>query len=141
MRTRKHIIGILLASLALLGFSACTTVNTIENEDKVGERHPIKDKRVTNDSSLDGIIEFVGLIEGDQDGYRKVQLDIRSVKSKDYNVSYKIDWYDQNGFLFKNPSDGWQPLHIYGGEIKSLLFLAPSPRCKDFRISFIESQQ
>lgn len=140
MKIRNLILTVSGVSLLLLGATACTTVNTVERKEPTAEVQVVDDKRITTDYSLNRKMRVERVIEGQVGGMMRVQVDVRNLTNSDYNVNYKFEWYDNEGFKVENVSSGWEPLHIYGKEPRSIISVANSARCKDFRLKFIEAQ-
>jgi uncharacterized protein YcfL len=130
-----------LAGVALLVLCGCrTSVNSIENTQKTGQRQMISDTRVITDSSLAHKVSFVGINQSmTPGGLLKVQLELLNRKNSLQRFSYRFEWFDANGMQINNvvsPTVGDQ---IEGGESKFISAVAPVPACKDFRVKFIEN--
>jgi len=58
MKTRIYLS---LAGIGLLALAGCTTVNTVENADKQGQRQMVTDQRAITDASLGRKVSIVGV--------------------------------------------------------------------------------
>jgi uncharacterized protein YcfL len=138
MKTR---ILIPLAAVTLLVVSGCrTSMNTIENTQKEGQRQMISDTRVITDASLARKVSFVGVNQSTTPGgFLKVQLELLNRKHSLQRFSYQFEWFDANGMQINNVASPTIPDQIEGGEDKFISSLAPNPACKDFRVKFLEN--
>ncbi|HTY86817.1 MAG TPA: YcfL family protein [Candidatus Acidoferrum sp.] len=130
-----------LAGAALLAVTGCrTSMNTIENAQKEGQRQMISDSRVITDSSLARKVSFVGLNQSmTPGGLLKVQLELLNNKRSLQSFSYRFEWFDASGMLINNVASPTVSDQIEGGESKFISAVAPNPACKDFRVKFIEN--
>jgi len=129
-----------LAGAALLAVAGCrTSMNTVENAQKEGQRQMISDSRVITDSSLAKKVSFVGLNQSmTPGGLLKVQLELLNRKGSLQRFSYRFEWFDANGMQITEVASPTVPDQIEGGESKFISAVAPNPACKDFRVKFIE---
>ncbi len=129
-----------LAGAALLAVTGCrTSMNSIENTQKAGQRQMISDTRVITDGSLARKVSFVGVNQNmTPGGFLKVQIELLNRRHSLQRFSYQFEWFDANGMQINNivsPTVGDQ---IDGGESKFISAVAPTTACKDFRVKFIE---
>jgi uncharacterized protein YcfL len=138
MKTR---IFLPIAGMVLLALTGCrTSVNTIENAQKEGQRQMISDSRVITDGSLAKKVSFVGINQSmSPGGLLKIQIELINRKSSLQRFSYQFEWFDASGMLINNIASPTVPDQIEGGESKFISSLAPNPACKDFRVKFIEN--
>ena len=129
-----------LAGAALLAVTGCrTSMNTIENAQKEGQRQMISDSRVVTDASLARKVSFVGLNQTmTPGGLLQVQLELLNRKRSLQRFSYHFEWFDANGMQINNVASPTIADQIEGGESKFISAVAPAPTCKDFRVKFIE---
>lgn len=139
MKTAKFFLGC--AALGVFVLAGCsTTVNSVENAQKTGQRHLVADKRIITDSSLDGKVYIVGLnSDTTPGGLLKVQIELENHTSSIQRFLYRFEWFDAAGMQINNIVSAAVPEQIYGGESKFIYSVAPSPACKDFRVKFIEA--
>lgn len=129
---------LLLASVAL--FSGCTTTNTVERADPVGQRTYIDDVRVITDRSLNEI-RLLGIntttVSGD---IMKIQAEFYNTSSRPRNFSSRCTWFDLDGMVVRTPTNAFKSHRIMGKQTISVTYVAVSPRAKDFRLELLEPQ-
>jgi uncharacterized protein YcfL len=130
-----------LAGVALLAMTGCrTSMNSVENAQKEGQRQMVSDSRVVTDASLARKVSIVGVNQSmTPGGLLKVQIELLNRKRSLQRFSYQFEWFDANGMQINNVVSATVPDQIEGGESKFISSLAPTPTCKDFRIKFIEN--
>jgi len=137
MKTR---IFLPLAGVVLLAWCGCrTSMNTVENAQKEGQRQMVSDQRVITDTSLAKKVSIVGINQAmTPGGVLKVQIELLNTKRSLQRFSYRFEWFDANGMQINNVASPTIPDQIEGGESKFISSVAPMPACKDFRVKFIE---
>lgn len=135
----KKFLALLPACLMLAG---CTTVNTVENSDKAGQKTMVGDKRVITDSSLSRRIQVVGINvdEGGAGGLLRVQVELVNRTRSRHAVNLLWEWFDQAGMLVSTPMSTGTTRSIEGGESVHIAVTAPNPRVKDFKLKLIEAR-
>jgi uncharacterized protein YcfL len=130
-----------LAGIVLLAVAGCrTSVNSIENAQKEGQRQMISDSRVITDGSLARKVSFVGVNQTmTSGGLLKVQIEVLNRKRSLQRFSYQFEWFDASGMQINNVVSPTVPDQIEGGESKFISAVAPTPACRDFRVKFIEN--
>ena len=138
MKTR---IVLPLAGVVLLVLCGCrTSVNSIENAQKEGQRQMISDSRVITDGSLAKKVSFVGINQTmTPGGLLKVQIELLNRKRSLQRFSYQFEWFDASGMQINNVVSPTVPDQIESGESKFISSVAPTAACKDFRVKFIEN--
>ena len=138
MKTR---IVLPLAGVVLLVLCGCrTSVNSIENTQKEGQRQMISDSRVITDGSLAHKVSFVGVNQTlTPGGLLKIQIELLNRKRSLQRFSYQFEWFDASGMQVNNVVSPTVPDQIEGGESKFISSVAPTSACKDFRVKFIEN--
>jgi len=137
MKTKVYSLAVAGAALVLAG---CSTVNTVENADKAGQRNMITDQRVITDSDLNRKVSIVGLNTAmTPGGLLKVQVEVLNRTRSPQRFLYKVEWFDANGMQVNNIISANVPEQLEGKESKMLFSIAPNPSCRDFRIKFIEA--
>jgi uncharacterized protein YcfL len=138
MKTR---ILLLLAGIGLLALTGCTTVNSVENADKQGQRQMVTDQRAITDASLDRKVSIVGVNQSmTPGGLLKVQVELQNRTRSLQRFNYRFEWFDANGMQVTTVASALLPDQIEGKESKFIFGVAPNPNCKDFRVKFIEAQ-
>ena len=138
MKTRIYLS---LAGIGLLALSGCTTVNTVENADKQGQRQMVTDQRAITDASLGRKVSIVGVNQSlTPGGLLKVQVELQNRTRSLQRFNYRFEWFDANGMQVTTVASALLPDQIEGRESKFIFGVAPNPNCKDFRVKFIEAQ-
>jgi uncharacterized protein YcfL len=129
------------AGALLLAVSGCkTSVNSVENAQKTGQRQMISDQRVVTDTGLGKKVSIVGVNSAmTPGGFLKVQIELLNTTSSFQRFSYHFEWFDVNGMQLSTLTAAEIPDEIQGGEDKFISSVAPTPACKDFRVKFIEN--
>ncbi len=137
MKTR---IFLPIAGFVLLTLCGCrTSVNSIENAQKEGQRQMISDSRVITDGSLAKKVSFVGINQTmTPGGLLKIQIELLNRKRSLQRFSYQFEWFDASGMLINNVASPTVPAQIEGGESKFISSVAPTPTARDFRVKFLE---
>jgi uncharacterized protein YcfL len=126
--------------VSLLGLTGCTTVNTVENAQKEGQRQMVTDLRAITDASLAREVSIVGVNQAmTPGGLLKVQVELLNRTRSLQRFNYRFEWFDANGMQVNNVISAVIPDQIEGKESKMISSIAPSPSCKDFRVKFIEA--
>jgi uncharacterized protein YcfL len=124
----------------LIVLSGCTTVNSVENADKEGQRNMVSDTRAVTDASLNRKVNIVGVNTSmTPGGLLKVQVELQNRTRSLQRFLYHFEWFDANGVQVNNVLSASVPDQIEGQENKFIFGIAPNPDCKDFRVKFIEA--
>jgi uncharacterized protein YcfL len=127
-------------AVSLLGLTGCTTVNTVENAQKEGQRQMVTDLRAVTDGSLARKVSIVGVNQAmTPGGLLRVQVELLNRTRSLQRFNYRFEWFDANGMQVNNVISAVIPDQIEGKESKMISSIAPSPSCKDFRVKFIEA--
>lgn len=120
----------------------CTTVNTVERADPVGQRQMVDDKRVITDSSLGRRVRIVGVNvdESAPGGMLKVQVEIQNTSRSRQAFNYRWEWFDAAGMIVATPMTTGTTRDVEGKENILITATAPNPRVKDFRLKLIEAR-
>src|ERR1017187_4395974 len=131
----------LLLAGGALALAGCTTVNTVENAQKEGQRNMISDQRAITDAGLDRKVSIVGVNQSmTPGGLLKVQVELQNRTRSLQRFNYRFEWFDANGMQVTTVASALLPDQIEGKESKFIFGVAPNPNCKDFRVKFIEAQ-
>ena len=124
----------------LIVLSGCTTVNSVENADKEGQRNMVSDTRAVTDASLNRKVNIDGVNTSmTPGGLLKVQVELQNRTRSLQRFLYHFEWFDANGMQVNNVLSASVPDQIEGQENKFIFGIAPNPDCKDFRVKFIEA--
>jgi uncharacterized protein YcfL len=127
-------------AVGLVVLSGCTTVNSVENANKEGQRNMVADTRAITDSSLNRKVNIVGVNTSmTPGGLLKVQVELQNRTRSLQRFLYHFEWFDSNGMQVNNVLSASIPEQIEGQEDKFISGIAPTPNCKDFRVKFIEA--
>lgn len=131
---------VLLVAGSALALTGCTTVNSVENAQKMGQRNMITDSRVISDGSLSRKVSIVGVNTSmTPGGLLKVQVEVFNRTRSHQAFLYQFEWFDLNGMQVNNILSARIPEQIEGQESKFINGLAPTAACHDFRVKFIEA--
>jgi uncharacterized protein YcfL len=130
-----------LAAALLLAVAGCkTSVNSVENAQKTGQRQMVSDQRAVTDTGLGKKVSIVGVNSAmTPGGFLKVQIELLNTTRSFQRFSYHFEWFDANGMQITTLAPVEIPDQIQGGEDKFISSMAPTPECRDFRVKFIES--
>lgn len=135
---RKYLLT--LGLTAMLGLTACQTVNTYEPRDQINPPTQLVDKRIVTDSTLNKKVFVTGIDHAEgSGGHLRVQAQVHNRTKRYRQFSYKFEWFDQDGILIESPTSGFIASQIEGGETKNLVSVAPTAAAKDFRLKLIEN--
>ncbi|MDD5139916.1 MAG: YcfL family protein [Verrucomicrobiales bacterium] len=141
---KKQILLALLAAgsvAGLLAVSGCkTSVNSVENAQKEGQRQMVSDSRVITDGSLAKKVSIVGVNQTmTPGGLLKVQVELLN-KTRSYQAfNYRFEWFDASGMQMNSLSTAVIGSTIEGKESKFISAVAPTSACKDFRLKLVEN--
>lgn len=152
MKTKLLLAGYA-ASLLFLTAGCQNTVNTVENTDKTMTPNTINDTRFVTDGFLKDRLALKKVdISTTTDGFMRVQLEAVNVRTggfaqvwsgltgdNPYDVDYKFDWFDQRGMQVKTIMSNWKSIRIVPGETVYIQGIAPTDKCRDFKISLKEA--
>jgi len=143
---------IALAALGLL--SGCqNTVNTVENRQKEMIPDKVQTKYVSTDRFCRDrlIVKSIDQQILPDTGLMMIQVTLYSNRTgvwqeywawytndTPYKIEYKVDWFDLNGMVVNTTNSIWIEVQLLPGETKYIQAVAPSPRCRDFKISLKE---
>jgi len=123
------------------GLTGCTTVNSVENANKEGQRNMVTDQRAVTDHSLNKKVSIVGVNTAPTPGgVLKVQVELQNRTRSMQRFIYRFEWFDANGMQVNSIVSAPVPDQIEGKESKMISAVAPTTNCKDFRVKFIEAQ-
>ena len=128
-----------LAGALLLAVSGCkTSVNSVENAQKSGQRQMVADQRAITDKSLANKVSIVGVNSAmTPGGFLKVQIELLNNTRSFQRFSYHFEWFDANGMQITTLAPVEVPDQIQGGEDKFISSMAPTADGRDFRVKFI----
>ena len=120
--------------------SGCTTVNSVENAQKEGQRQMVSDQRVITDASLNRRVSIVGINQTvGAGGLLKVQVEVLNTTRSLQNFNYRWEWFDETGIIIDTPASTMVSRQIQGKESLFITGMAPKETAKDFRLKLIEN--
>jgi uncharacterized protein YcfL len=128
-----------LTGALLLVVSGCkTSVNSVENTQKTGQRQMVSDQRAVTDKKLANRVSIVG-VNSDMTpgGFLKVQIELLNNTRSPQQFNYHFEWFDASGMQITTLAPVEVPDQIQGGEDKFISSMAPTAECRDFRVKFI----
>ena len=135
----KLFISFLFAGLLIL-MAGCVketpSVNTIANADVSANIKRVVDQRVETDQILAQYLFLTEIRESQtNDGYKRIQVFLKNYSGSTYKVMYRFNWYDENGVEVENPdNEMWVRKMVVTGDDLTLTSIAPSKKCKDFKL-------
>ena len=125
----------------LLAVSGCkTSVNSVENAQKTGQRSMVADQRAVTDTGLAKKVSIVGVNTAiTPGGFLQVQVELLNTTRSLARFNYRFEWFDANGMQLTTVASAVIADQIQGGEDKFISAVAPTPACKDFRVKLIEN--
>ena len=126
-------------AMGVAALAGCTTtVNSVENTQKIEQPLVVNDTRVITDTSLGRSVDIVAVNTiTTPAGLLKAQVQLKNHTFSRQSFLYRFEWFDINGMQVNNVVSASLPEQIEGGETKFISGLAPNPDCKDFRLKFI----
>lgn len=87
------------------------------------------------DSKIYDYFEFVSLNENDrQDGLKQIQAIFKNYTDDDTKVAYRVDWFDENGFLIKSIMSSWKVAIVEGKRDLVIESISPSLKAKTYKV-------
>jgi uncharacterized protein YcfL len=141
--TRRFAAGLFALALTLAGTGCNTTehqVNTVEPANPAYVRRNIEDRRIVRDSVTAKAVAILNVIDGSTpDGLARIGVEVQNQRKKTFRFNYRFDWFDAQGFPVGTPATTMISQQIEGGQILTLISVAPHPGAKDFRLTLQES--
>lgn len=75
----------------------------------------------------------------DNGGLSIVQFSLVNTSSSDYDLVWRVQWYDESGFTQKQVSDKWRAIRMSAKSETTLNAISPSPKAEKFKI-FIDKK-
>ena len=92
-------------------------------------------KRVEFQGDLKDVLLVAGVKQSKvNEDLLKAEVRLQNLKDKEINLSYKIEWLDQNGMMIKDSSLVWFPLLIRGGESVAVQTVSTTSKAKNFHL-------
>ena len=125
----------------LLVVSGCkTSVNSVENAQKTGQRQMVSDQRaVTDNEPRQESFHRRRQSAMTPGGFLKVQIELLNTTRSPQRFSYHFEWFDANGMQITTLRPPRFPTRFRAAKTSSFPAMAPTPECRDFRVKFIEN--
>jgi len=120
MISTKVIIGILISYLILTG---CAGVQTVD------PRVSIIDNFLAADISINKVLSRIN-----SSGFMEIQINGVNKTLFYKKLEYKIEWFDQNGFLIHTILSQWTEFPVFENAEFSFKAVAPKTTATDFKI-------
>lgn len=136
----KTFVTIVFLAMFILGCKTPPTVNTVANAEEAANVNRIADKRVETDKNLAKGLAVTEVRESvTNDGYMRIQVYFKNLRSKTCKITYRFNWYDDQGAEVVNPdNEQWTRIMILGGDDMALTSVAPKKICRDFKLRLKE---
>lgn len=133
---------------------ACqSTVNTLDNKDKIMHQNPVDISRISTDDFLQNRLKVVRVDKKVQrDGLLKVQVTLKNMRTgfwaqigawftgdNPYQIAYRFTWLDNNGIEVETATSTWIPKIIIPGDTVRITSISPNSKSKDFTLSLREN--
>ena len=128
-------------TVCLLAVSGCkTSMNSVENAQKTGQRSMVADQRAITDPGLAKKVSIVGVNSAmTPGGFLQAQVELLNTTRSPARFNYHFEWFDANGMQLNTVASAVIADQIQGGEDKFISAVAPTSVCKDFRVKLIEN--
>ena len=101
-----------------------------------------RDRRVETDGSLGDTVVVrqvrQATVQGD---LPDVDVEVLNADPQEADIDYRFEWFDDHGMPVDAPASAWNTQHLGPRQTVSLVSVAPTPRCKDFRLKLQRSQR
>jgi uncharacterized protein YcfL len=100
------------------------------------------EERVIVDNSLNGRIRVLKVIPSTRsNGLLEIQVVVKNIVTASQWLSYRVEWYDEDGKLVPSASGGVIPWLLLPGETASFFATAPGASAKDFEVALLAAQR
>ena len=125
----------LLSMLFFLGSCAKNKVHSISKENPGDESLEPVMKKIEFQGDLKDVLLVAGVKQSKvNEDLLKAEVRLQNLKDKEINLSYKIEWLDQNGMIVRDSSLVWFPLLIRGGESVAVSTVSTTSKAKNFHL-------
>lgn len=136
----SNFLPLLLAGSALMLCGCYSSVNSVENANKEGQRQMVTDQRVVTDAGLNRKVFVVGVNTATTpEGLLKAQVELQNHTRSLQHFLYHFEWFDANGMQVNTILSTPLVEQIEGKESKFISCIAPNANCRDFRLKLIDA--
>ena len=125
-----------IAAIALLSGCAPSTFPADKSASNVLKSE--SNEYIINNIPLDYKVSIVGYNSRFKNNLLEVQVDIQNHKQRQYELEYRIRWFDDSGF--EVDSTPWLPLTLNAMEFRSIRQIAHNPKIENFKF-YIRAKQ
>lgn len=119
----------------LVGCAEKGKVGTISKKNPQDQTSHPEVKKVEFGGGLEKVLDVVQITQGKVDGdLLRIQVELKNNSSKQVNITHKLEWLDNEGFLVKDTSLGWRAQMIRPGESKMIESISTRPKVSAFRL-------
>jgi len=110
-------------------------VGTVSKKDPKDTRAVPDIKKVEFGAGLEKVLDVVRITQGKKaDDLLHIQVELKNTSSKEVNITHKLEWLDDDGFLVKDTSLVWKALMVRPGESQMIESVSTRPGISAFRL-------
>ena len=110
-------------------------VGTVSKKDPKDTRAVPDIKKVEFGAGLEKVLDVVRITQGKKAGdLLHIQVELKNTSSKEVNITHKLEWLDDDGFLIKDTSLVWKALMVRPGESQMIESVSTRPGISAFRL-------
>jgi len=110
-------------------------VGTVSKKDPKDTRAVPDIKKVEFGAGLEKVLDVVRITQGKKAGdLLHIQVELKNTSSKEVNITHKLEWLDDDGFLVKDTSLVWKALMVRPGESQMIESVSTRPGVSAFRL-------
>ncbi|NDH01455.1 MAG: DUF1425 domain-containing protein [Opitutae bacterium] len=110
-------------------------VGTVSKKDPKDTRAVPEIKKVEFGAGLEKVLDVVRITQGKKAGdLLHIQVELKNTSSKEVNITHKLEWLDDDGFLVKDTSLVWKALMVRPGESQMIESVSTRPGISAFRL-------
>jgi hypothetical protein len=110
-------------------------VGTVSKKDPKDTRAVPDIKKVEFGAGLEKVLDVVRITQGNKAGdLLHIQVELKNTSSKEVNITHKLEWLDDDGFLVKDTSLVWKALMVRPGESQMIESVSTRPGVSAFRL-------
>ena len=133
--SRPFKVLVLISILLFGGSCAKNKVHSTSKENPDDQSLEPVMKRVEFQGDLKDVLIVAGVKQSKvNEDLLKAEVRLENLKDKEINLSYKIEWLDQDGIMIKDSSLVWFPLLIRGGESVAVQTVSTTSKAKNFHL-------
>ena len=110
-------------------------VGTVSKKEPKDTRAVPDIKKVEFGAGLEKVLDVVRITQGKKAGdLLHIQVELKNTSSKEVNITHKLEWLDDDGFLVKDTSLVWKALMVRPGESQMIESVSTRPGVSAFRL-------